>query len=122
MVNSQYGLSPGMKISIPGNVIIPKIGDNCELIIRFFLPDNSPLFANQSENNFRDINGMVSVSTEAFPMNQHINTGIINLFIPYYALNHFRDGIRVHELKARGYIYINNQIATVSSDLVFNFK
>jgi len=78
---------PGLRITPAGTVSNAK-GRMGQVIIRFTNPQGNPLIANPAEMAFRDVNGLVAVGSNIFPIAaDQFNLAAATFVIPEYALN-----------------------------------
>lgn len=86
-VQTNFGIFPGMSISIPGSIENAQ-GSWAQIILRFYFPDGRPLFANNQEPFYRDVHGLAATGTPVFPIYHNPSRfDHMQLKIPYYALN-----------------------------------
>jgi hypothetical protein len=107
-VLTEGGMVPGMVITVPGR-IHGALGSSGQLVVRFYLPDGTPLLANPTEPFFRDANGLAATGTPVMPVNNDpANVSAVRLTIPYYALN-FQPtgGVRQYPVQAQVTFYLN---------------
>jgi hypothetical protein len=108
MIQTPIGNQLGMIINVPGN-IYNGVGSQAQVVIRFYMQNGDPLFANTQERNYRDVHGLVASGTMRGPV---INTvaplGSHLIYIPYYALN-FQptNGMRTYNVNVQATLYIN---------------
>lgn len=102
------GMVPGMVITVPGQ-IHGALGSSGQLVVRFYLPDGTPLLANSLEPFFRDANGLAATGTSVIPVtNDPANVSRFRLTIPYYALNFQPTGGRqTYAVQAQATFYLN---------------
>lgn len=108
MVQTPIGLQPGMIISIPGS-IMNGIGSYAQIVLRFYMPNGQPLFANVNEGVYRDAHGLVATGTQRGQIiNNPASLGNHIVSIPYYALN-FQPtrGMNIYNIAVQATLYIN---------------
>jgi hypothetical protein len=87
MVAPNGAMVPGLRITPAGTVSNAK-GRMGQVIIRFTDPQGNPLIANPAELTFRDVNSLVAVGSNIFPINaDQFNLAAATFVIPEYALN-----------------------------------
>ncbi len=108
MVQTPLGLQPGMTISIPGE-IMNGTGSYAQLVLRFYLLNGQPLFANPNENFYKDAHNLVATGTQrGHIINNPAPLGNHMVSIPYYALNfQSTGGMMEHQVAVQATLYIN---------------
>lgn len=108
MIQTPIGYQKGMIINVPGN-IYNGIGSQAQVVIRFYMQNGAPLYANVQETNYRDVHGLVASGTMRGPViNAVASLGSHQIYIPYYALN-FQptNGMRTYNVNVQATLYIN---------------
>ncbi|MDO6440045.1 C1 family peptidase [Cyclobacterium sp. 1_MG-2023] len=108
IIQTPIGNQLGMIISVPGNIFNGR-GSRAQVVIRFYMQNGAPLFANVSEKNYRDVHGLVASGTmrgqvfnDPAPLGNHL------IYIPYYALNFpATNGSVSHNVNVQATLYVN---------------
>jgi hypothetical protein len=97
-----------MIIRVPGN-ITNGTGSQAQIVIRFYMQNGTPLYANVNERTFRDTHGLVASGTmRGKVFNNPAPLGNHPIYIPYYALN-FQptNGMMSYNVNVQATLYVN---------------
>jgi hypothetical protein len=108
MIQTPIGNQLGMVISVPGSILNGR-GSQAQMVVRFYMQNGTPLFANTAESNYRDVHGLVATGTLRKPIiNDPAQTGSHLIYIPYYALNLLATGgMTNYSINVKATIYVN---------------
>lgn len=108
IIQTPRGNQLGMIIRVPGN-IINGTGSQAQVVIRFYMQNGTPLYANTLESTFRDTHGLVASGTmRGQVFNNPAPIGNHSIYIPYYALN-FQptNGMMSYNVNVQATLYVN---------------
>lgn len=107
-INTPIGSQLGMIINVPGTIFNGK-GTHFQLVIRFYMQNGTPLYANINEKNYRDAHGLVASGTIRDQVYvDPAALGNYRIYIPYYALN-FKptNGNMSYNVNVQATLYMN---------------
>jgi hypothetical protein len=108
MIQTPIGNQLGMIISVPGSIYNGK-GTQAQVVIRFYMQNGTPLYANINEKNYRDVHGLAASGTLRKRLANNLEFLANNkIYIPYYALN-FKptNGQMSYNVNVQATLYIN---------------
>ena len=109
-----------MSVLVAGSVQ-GAVGQQAQLVTRFFFADGRPLFAHGGEAWYRDTGGFVATYTPQFFVTQDPQDLSVALTIPYYALNLVPTGMRMlYPLTALTDLFLNGSLALRSGHSPFS--
>ena len=120
MCVSPIGQVPGMLVQFAG-AVDHAAGRQCQVVVRYFLFDGSPVMANYQEFTYRDIYGQVATGTPQFTLDSDsYSLDRMSVNLPYYALNHQSSGGRfTYTLSLRVDLFLDDFVAAQSPAVPF---
>lgn len=108
IIQTPTGNQLGMIISVPGNIFNGR-GSQAQVVIRFYMQNGTPLYANLAEAIYRDAHGLVASGTmRGQVLNNPAPLGNHFIYIPYYALNFpATNGMMTYNVNVQATLYIN---------------